>query len=157
MAGLRCVVPFSGISLAAGVGKTVCQIKAPANQRVKVVGWRLGFNGVVTTDQPIKVQGYHQSTAGTPGGGGTPTPNKLERSLAETPQTTAVTAPTGGAWTAEPTAGDLQYNNRCHPQGSNAETFYFTTEIWLKGGEWFGLFLTAPAANSVDGELIFEE
>lgn len=157
MAGLKCGVSFSGISLAAGVGKTVVQIKAPTNQRVKLAGFRLGFNGTVTTDGPIKIQGYHQSSAGTPGGGATPTPVKLERSLSETPQTTAVTAPTGAAWTTEPTTGDLQYNNRCHPQGSVSETFYFTSEIWIKGGEWFGLFLTSPQANSVDGELYFEE
>lgn len=157
MAGLACVVPFSGISLAAGVGKTVLQIKAPSNQRLRITGIRLGFNGTVTTDGPIKVQGYQQSTAGTPGGGTTPTPNKLQRSLAETPQTTAQTAPTSGAWTGEPTAGDLQYNNRCHPQGSVCENFFLTTEIWVAGGERFGLFLTAPVANSVDGELIFEE
>ena len=47
-----------------------------------------------------------------------------------------MTAPTGSAWTTEPTPGDLQYQNRCHPQGSNTETFYFTTEIWVKGGEY---------------------
>lgn len=157
MAGLRCAVPFSGISLAAGVGKTVVQLKAPSNQRVKLSAIRLGFNGVVTTDGPIKVQVYHQSAAGTPGGGGTPTPVKLERSLSETPQTTAVTAPTGSAWSAEPTAGDLQYNNRCHPQGAVSENYYLATEIWIKGGEWCGIFLTAPQANSVDGEIYFEE
>lgn len=156
MAGLRCIVPFSGIALAAGVLKTVIQIKAPANQRVRIVGWRLGFNGTVTTDGPIKIQGYQQTSAGT-GPGSSPSAGKLDRSLAETPLTTAQLAPTGAAWTTEPTLGDLQYNNRCHPQGSNSETFYFTTEIFVAGNERFGLVLTAPVGNSVDGELIWEE
>lgn len=155
MAALRGVVTFESIQIVTSANKTIVQLKAPSNQRVRITGFRIGCTGVVTTDAPLRVKGYQQTSAGT--GGTSATPQKLEQSLSETIQTTAQTGPASGAWTAEPTAGVVQYENRVHPQGALNETIYYTCDIIVKGGDYFGLVVFGSQANTLDGCLYFEE
>ncbi len=48
-----------------GVPKTLVQVQAPANARVKVLGWGISFDGTSITAQPANVYLARQTTAGT--------------------------------------------------------------------------------------------
>src|SRR6266702_558711 len=45
--------------------KTMLQVQAAANDRIRVLGWSVAFKGTSATDAPLIVQLMRQSTAGT--------------------------------------------------------------------------------------------
>jgi hypothetical protein len=159
MAGLRCAVTFSGIGGVSSAYKTLIQLAAPANQRVKVAAVRLACEGTVTTDPPVMVQYLRQTSAGSSTGTGAPAPVKLDADLSESIQTTATTGPTSGAWTtSEPTAGDVLYQDAIHPQGRIPEV-WILPEIWIPAGGRLGIRVNvgSGAVNSFGGTIYFEE
>jgi hypothetical protein len=157
MAGLNCVQTFSGVQGVASAFKTLCQLTAPANQRVRLKAVRLGCSGTVTTDPPIQVRLIVQTTGGTGGVSGTPV--SVDADLTETIQTTTLTGPTAAsAWTAEPTATNVVYLDTIHPQGRIPEV-HLLPELWIKGGGRIGLQVNvgSGATNTFYGALFFEE
>jgi hypothetical protein len=156
MAGLRCVQTFSGIAGVSSAYKTLVNLKTQTNQRIKITAVRLGGTGITTTDPPVLVQLLVQS--GTPSGGVTGSPVKLDDEMTETIQTQTLTGPTSGAWGTEPTAGNVKYQDAIHPQGRIPEVF-FQPELWVAGNSQFGLRVNVQsgAVNAFYGSIFWEE
>lgn len=128
--------------------KTLIQIVAAANHRVKILGFHISFDGTSTTPAPIAVRLLRQTTAGTMT---SLTPVKWDDSIGETLQTTAQHTAT-----AEPTAGDVLFS--ANIQQSGYEVIYpFGQEPIVGGGDRVGLEVTAGADVNAFAWIRFEE
>lgn len=150
MSGLGGFISTAEIALSAATAKTVIQLTAPSNRRVKIAGWGVFFDGISPSAEPVQVSLVIQTTAGTMT---SLTPIKLTRGADETIQSTAQHTAT-----AEPTATDEIDMAEVHPQGAY-EIYYpqGPTERWIGGGERVGIKCTAPAAVNVRAKITFEE
>lgn len=137
------------ISLTAATAKTVIQIVAAANHRVKVLSWGVYFDGTSATAEPVQVRLLRQTTAGTMT---SLTPTKRDDSIADTLLTTAQHTAT-----AEPTAGDLLEAKEIHPQSGYEKIYPLGGEVIVGGGDRVGIECTAPANVNVRAEIVFEE
>ena len=95
MAALQGQVSLGSTALAAATAKTAFRVKAPANQRVKVLGYGFYFDGTSNAAAPVQLQ-IGRITADGTFTAGTITPDEEE--LSETFQTSV-----GTNATAEPT------------------------------------------------------
>lgn len=121
------------IACVAATAKTLLQLIAAANHRVKNVYFTISFEGVTPSDAPAQVRVLKQTTAGTVT---TLTLVKDDDTQDETLQTTA-----GHSATAEPTASDVKYSQFVHPQGGARELGPFT----IPGGQRLGIEVTVAA------------
>jgi len=149
MAAFQGVIQSAEVALTAATAKTVIQLVAAANQRVKILGWGVFFDGTSTTAEPVQVTLARQSTAGTTSA---LTPVKVDDSLAETLLTTA-----RHTATAEPTTGDVVDVIEVHPQQGYEKLYPLGQEIIVGGGDRLGIICTAPAAVNVRAKMFFEE
>lgn len=149
MAGIIGRVNSGEVALAASTAKTVLQLVAAANHRVKVLGLSIMGKGTGTNDTPVKFRVLRQTTAGTMTAA---TPVKNNDSDDETLQTTAQHTAT-----AEPTAGDVLMFGEVHPQSGYAVWYPYGQELVIKGGSRLGIELTAAAIQTFVAELVFEE
>ena len=142
MADLQFTVkPTVEVALAAATAKTVLQVKAPANQRVKIKGWGVFFDGTGVSAEPINVKLVRQSTAGTMT---SVTPARCDDSLPETIQSTgSVNA------SAEPTSGEVLQFRNVHPQSGYEHLYGIGDEDKIKGGGYVGIVCDAPAVVNV--------
>jgi len=136
-------------ALAAATQETLIQLVAPANHRVKVLGWGIFFDGVSTTAEPVDVVLQRQSTAGT---GAALTPVPLDDSLAETLQVSAQQD-----FTVEPTSGAILDTAEVHPQQGYQVMYPLGQEPIIGGGDRVGLRATAPAVVNCRAKIFFEE
>jgi len=148
MAGLRWIAQTSEVALAAATAKTIVQVVAPTNQRLKIKRWGVFFDGISPTEAPVQVRLLRQSTAGTMS---SLTPTKLGTE-GETVQATAQHTAT-----AEPTAGDVLDVAEVHPQSGYEVIFPAGEEIEVGGGGRVGIECTAPAIVNVRAKIIAEE
>lgn len=149
MAGIIGHIPSNEVSLTAATLKTVLQIVAAANHRVKVLGIELFFKGTSTTDTPVKVRVLRQTTAGTMTAATVvANDNSIDETLQTTGQHTA---------TAEPTAGDVLKMWEVHPQSGLICYFPIGEEIIVKGGGRLGIECTAAQGQTAAANFIFEE
>jgi hypothetical protein len=88
MAALQGQVSIPQTALPAGSSLTVCRLKAPTNQRVRVLGYGFFFDGTSNTAQPVQVQ--IRRIAADVASPSAPTIPTNEEELAETFQTSAV-------------------------------------------------------------------
>ena len=144
MAALRAVIRKSAITTGTAL-KTLLQLIAPANQRLKILEIGIGFHGVVNTNQPIQVDLVRQSTAGTMT---SLTAVPIDEDTTETPQATA-----GHTATVEPTAGNVLATWPIHPQTAMIYTFPKGDEIVVKGGSRLGLCCTVLDGNSTTADV----
>lgn len=144
MAALNAIVSRAAVATGTAL-KTILQIKAPANQRVKLKRFTIGFHGISNTAEPILVNLYRQSTAGTMSSA---TPAPMDEDTTEAIQTTAQHTAT-----SEPTAGVIVGTWTVHPQTG----VDIPTDIVLKGGGYLGLVVTAAAGVNCDASMEFEE
>lgn len=144
MAGLIGRVSTPQIALVAATAKTVLQIIAAANHRVKVQRVSVSFEGTSPTDAPVQVDIYRQTTGGTMT---STSPVKDNDADDETLQTTAARNAS-----AEPTATDLLESKLCHPQ-SRIDFGPFT----IPGGGRLGVKITAPNVVDCIASAVFEE
>jgi len=149
MAGIIGHIPSNEVSLTAATAKTVLQIVAATNHRVKVLGIELFFKGTSTTDTPVKVRILRQTDAGTTSAA---TPVANDNSIDETLQTTG-----RHTATVEPTAGDVLKMWEVHPQSGLIYCFPIGEEIIVKGGGRLGVECTAAQAQTCAANFIFEE
>lgn len=149
MAAFQFSAVTAEIALTAATAKTVLQVVAPTNHRVKVLSWGVYFDGVSSAAEPVQVRLLRQTTAGTMT---SLTLVKRDNSLSETIQSTAQHTAT-----AEPTAGDVLEGKEVHAQGGYEKIFPFGQEIIIGGGGRLGIECTAPAGVNVRAELICEE
>jgi len=148
MAGIFGVAQTAEVALAAATAKTVIQLVAPANHRVRVLGWGIFFDGVNTAGEPVQVRVMRQTTAGTMSA---LTPVQVQP-VSETIQSTAQHTAT-----AEPTAGDLIDMIECHPQQGYEVKFPMGQEIIIAGSGRLGIECTAPAIVNCRAKFFFAE
>jgi hypothetical protein len=130
--------------------KTILQIVAAANHRVKVLGFEIGFKGISPTEVPVLVQACVQTTAGTMTAA---TPVKLNDDDGETLQTTAQHTAT-----VEPTTGNVKWAVPIHPQTHRSVVFPPGRELIINGGDKLGIRVTSPAqSGTVNITAIVEE
>jgi len=148
MAGLICVALTAEVALAAATAKTIMQIIAPANQRLKIKRWGVFFDGISGTAAAVEVRLLRQTDAGT-----VSALTPVSQAVAtETVQTTA-----GHTATVEPTAGDILDMAEVHPQSGYEVIIPFDMPIEIPGGGRVGIECTAPAIVNVRAKIIFEE
>jgi len=129
--------------------KTLLQLVAAANHRVKVKEISVSFKGVSNTDAPILVQVLRQTTAGTMSA---LTLAKMNESDAETLQTTGQHTAT-----VEPTGTSEVMGEEVHPQGGYTWQAPFGGELIIQGGDRLGVAVTAGVSVSGKARIIFEE
>lgn len=137
------------VALSAATAKTVLQVVAAANHRVKVLSWGVYFDGTSSSAEPVQVRLLRQTTAGTMSA---LTPTKRDDSIGETLQTTAQHTAS-----AEPTAGDVLEAKEVHPQAGYEKIYPFGGEVIIGGGDRLGIECTAPASVNARCEIVFEE
>lgn len=144
-----CVQPTAEIACYnAGSAKTVLQVKAPANQRIKVKGWGIFFDGQTVTGAPIIVKLVRQSSTGS-----MTALTPVKRGVAaETIQATAQHSAT-----AEPTAGDILDVLEIHPQSGYEVHFQKGNEIIIPGGGYLGIQVVAAEEINCVPKLFCEE
>lgn len=151
MAGLECTATVRAVTSGTTSRKTLIQILAPTNQRLKVKSFGVYGNGVSSSAEPLLVELVEQTTAGTltalaelP----------IHLSAAETPQAAA----TGSPVTAEPTsATDPIDVAEHHPQGGYERAYAPDREIIVGGGKRVAVVVTAAAAVNVTAKIEWEE
>jgi len=137
------------IALTAATAKTVLQVIAPTNHRVKILSYGVSFDGTSSSAEPVQVRLIRQTTAGTMT---SLTPTKRDNSLSETLLVTAQHTAT-----AEPTAGDLLDAMEVHPQGGYEFICPQGQEFIIGGGGRVGIECTAPANVNVRAKLVWDE
>lgn len=151
MAGVRGSFTSGDVALVAATTKTIAQLVAAANQRILVDMISVAFDGVTPTNEPVTIQIYRQTTAGT--GGSAYTPKKLDNTDTETLQTTSQYNITG----PEPTYGDLLYSVLVHPQAGLILQLPENRRLIVPGGTRLGVVLTAPQNVNANCTILFEE
>lgn len=140
MAGLIYAVSVYQFQTVVDTLDTLVQIKAPTNQRLRVVGYGVAFSGTSVTETPIEVQLLWQTTDGT---GTAATEVKYDGSLGETVQGVGQVAP----FSAEPTAGDVIKKWYQHPQVPFEVMLPADQAIWVGGGDRVALNCTPEDAS----------
>lgn len=148
MASIRCSAVTAEVALDTAA-KTVLQVVAATNQRVKVTRWGVFFDGVSSTDAPVLVQLLRQTTAGTMS---SLTPVKEDNLGSESLQTTAQHTAS-----VEPTDSDVIRRRNVHPQSGYLEIFPLGQELIIPGGGRLAVKCTAGAAVNVVAEIGYEE
>jgi len=139
MANNQFVLESGSVACTVGSAKTIVQAVAPANIRVKLLGFGVAFDGILTTGQPVGVRVLRQTTAGTMSA---LTPVNTN-SVSETIQTTAQYNAT-----AEPTAGNVLYNGQIHPQQALLWQYPYGAEYIIPGGGRVGIECNVVAGQS---------
>jgi hypothetical protein len=148
MAGLNFVAQTAEIATGTSK-KTLLQLVAAANHRVKVKEISISFDGTSNTAAPILVQALRQSDAGTMSA---LTLVKWDADDDETLQTTAQHTAT-----AEPTGTTEVLGEQVHPQGGYTWQAPFGGEIVINGGDRLGIAVTAGADVNAKVRAICEE
>jgi hypothetical protein len=149
MACIKLVAKTAEVALAADTAKTVLQVVAPTNQRLKITRWGVAFDGVSVTAAPAVVLLERQTTAGTMS---SLTPKKTQSSGSETIQSSAQHTAT-----AEPTSGDELDGFNVHPQGSYDILLPMDEHFEVPGGGRVGIKITSPAVVNVIAKIYYEE
>lgn len=149
MAGLIGVAQTAEIATGTSK-KTLLQIIAAANHRVKIKEISISFDGTSNTAAPILVQVLRQTD--TPSSMTSLTPEKFNESDQETLQTTAYHTAT-----SEPTGTSAVLRENVHPQGGYTWQPGFGSELIIEGGNILGIAVTAGADVNAVVRVVFEE
>lgn len=149
MAGLDFIARQGEIALVATTARTVLQVVAPANQRVKIKEWGVFFDGTSVTAESVVIQIVKQTDAGTMSA---LTPVKRDSSIPGTIQSTAQHTAT-----VEPTTTDIVDEIEVHPQQGYEKIFPLGGELWIPAGERRAIRCNAPANVNVNTKLVCEE
>lgn len=155
MAALQFSVNVPKIPLTAATAKTVAQVKAAANQRVKVLGFEFYFDSTSTTPGSAQLRILRQSSAGTSLVAATP--QAVEPELTETIQSTCQT----GSLTTqtEPTAGAVIRTPAIPITSGLVISLPYGQEIIVGGGGYIGFEVTTPSGTTINvyGSVLCEE
>ena len=149
MADLFFTAQTAEVALVAATVKTVLQVVSPANHRVRLKRWKVAFDGVAATAEPVQVELLRQTTAGTMSA---LTPVGSDDSISEAIQSTAQHTAT-----AEPTAGDILDSVEVHPQSGYEVIYPDGWEKKIGGGDRMAIRCTAPANVNVRAQMDCEE
>ena len=148
MAGILGMAQIDGVATGTSK-KTLLQLVAASNHRVKVSEWGISFNGTSTTAAPIEVEIARQSDAGT---ATSLTLQKIDADGDETLQTTGQHTAT-----SEPTESAVIRREYVHPQAGYTWQAPFGQEIVINGGDRLAIVVTAGASVSAQAHFVFEE
>lgn len=150
MADMRFIAQTSEVSLTTATAKTVLQVIAPLNQRVKILGWGVFFDGTSTTAEPAQIRLLRQTTAGTMSALTPAVQGVYSETLQSTAQHTA---------TVEPTAGNVIDIAEAHTQGGYEVKYPIGQEPILPSEGRIGIEVTATFSGSLAcrAKLICEE
>jgi hypothetical protein len=148
MAAIDAIAQTAEVALAGATAKTVIQIVAPANQRLRVKSWGVSFDGTSETNAPVEVVLMRQSTAGTMSALTPVNKGVGTETLQVTAQHTA---------TAEPTSGNILDAMEVHPQSGYEKVYVPGSEVLVPGGGRLGVVCTAPDAVNVRAKIEYEE
>lgn len=143
----------TAIALTAATAETVLQVIAPTNQRVKILGFGVYFDGATPTAVPVIVQLRRQTTAI----GGTPTAVTIYKSDDMIGTTIQTTATTYGTSPTEPTNTDVLKRIEVHPQTGYEFSYPYGQEAIIGSGERVGIICNAPAGVNVIPYIRIEE
>jgi hypothetical protein len=140
--------------------ESILQVVAPANQRVKVVGWGVFFDGTSVTQEPVSVRitGSASGSQGTwtyaltaPNANGSKT---VTNGASETVQSIASTPAT-----VEPTVATIFDSCEIHPQSGYEVRLPLGQEFIVEGGKSVQIELTTASGVTpgVKCKLICEE
>lgn len=146
MAALLLTANSGSQTVAAATAKTILQLTAAAQHRIRIQGFSITVGGVVPLDLIVRV--LRQTTAGTSGTAVTPV--KLDSAAAETIQTTAATN-----FSVEPTVGVVLEYKRL--QGAFEKIYPLGQELIVPGGGIIGIEVTCATTATVACEFKFEE
>jgi hypothetical protein len=151
MAGLAFDVNIPSKALSAASATCVGFVTAPANQRIKVLGYGFYFDGTSNSAQPVEIK-LARPTAGTLTTGGTAI--ACDQGITETIQSTV-----GLAASVEPTltASLVCKTITVHPQLGYEYLAPLGQEEMVKGGQNFVFSANAPAGVNIRGYMKFEE
>jgi hypothetical protein len=149
MAAIYFSAATAAVSLSAATAKTVLQIVAPSNQRVRVNKFSVSFNGTSATAEPVYVRILKQTTAGT-------MTSLTPRALVPLVSGEAINTTAQHTATVEPSASDVLRTLHVHPQGGHTEILH-PLPIVLLESERLGIECTAPGNVSVIANLECEE
>ncbi len=148
-------VKTAEIAMVAATAKTVLQITAAANRKVKVASWGVSFDGIVVTEEPAVVELIRSTTSGT--GAGSPPSG----TLLDDDESGSVGYTAAHNFSAEPTMGDIVDAFTVHPQGLYQIWFPDSWEVYtsLEAGtaDWLNIRVTAPSAVDVIAKLFCED
>lgn len=158
MAGLQFCAQTTEEALAAGVAESNLLVVAPANQRVKVLGWGVYFDGTSTTAEAVDILVGGGTTAGT-------WTNTLDGTVGDADG--CITKINGAAETIQSVAKELctveptytvAYDMvKVHPQAGYEMKYPIGQEPIVKGGDFVAIRCNAPAIVNVRCKLICEE
>jgi hypothetical protein len=153
MAALQGYVDLPSTSLATATQKTVVQITAPTNQRVKVLAYGFYFDGTVNSAVPVQIQiGRISTTTSTTYTSATPSP--VEPECTETFQGTYQIQ---NSSVTEPTYTKIMKTFTVHPQLGYEYLAPLGQEDIVPGGGIMGINCNAPASVDVRGYVRIEE
>lgn len=138
MAGVRFKLDSGDIAFTAAT-KTILQLIAAANVRLRIERVTIGFKGIVATEVPVGCELLRQTSAGTMSAA---TVEKQNESDDETLQVTAQHTAT-----SEPAASTIKRAEPIHPQTSREWVFPPGRDLFVKGGERLGFRLNSPAQS----------
>ncbi len=157
MADLKFIAETAKVALAAATPQTVLRVVAPANIRVKVLGWAVYFDGIDPAGIPVEVRVITGTAAGTFTNtltetytvyGGKSEINATANNVSSTAATTV---------TSEPTVLAVFDVATVHPQGKHEVYFPKDAMPVVAGGGFVAIECTAPAIVNVRAKLICEE
>lgn len=148
-------IPFAGVTSGTAL-KTLCQVALGANIVGRLVEWSVSFEGTNAAAVPVLIQLNRQTTAGTGGVSATPQPRAGEPAASGI-GLTALTGPLAATWTAEPTAGAVQFNQRFTPVGLGPYIQYpYQREIAIAASARLAIVITAAVAVNCTGVMTIE-
>lgn len=149
MADFIGILQTAEVALAASTAKTVIQLTAPTNTRLKLLSYKVSFDGVSPTAEPAQVRLLRQTTAGTMS---SLNPVKQDSGISDTLRSTGQHTAT-----VEPTAGDVLDNIECHPQSGYEKLYPYGQEIKIPGTTRLGVEVTCPSVVNVRAVFVFDE
>jgi hypothetical protein len=145
-------IPSTSMNVTGGI--TIFAVKAPTNQRVKVLGYGFYFDGISNSAQPVQIKigrltlftGSYTTTA----------PNPEEPEITLTIQASTYVANTNAA-TAEPSYSTMLKTITVHPQLGYEYLAPLGQEDIVGGAGYIGFQVAAPATVNIRGYVKCEE
>ncbi len=166
MAAIKFIAQTAEVSLTAATTLTVLNVVAPTNQRVKVLGWGVSFDGINTTILETPVDTYTKPSieveliTGTSAG-------TYSHTLGALDLNGSLTQIDGGSGTiqsaansvasSEPTATGVVDSVEVNPVAYFEKSFPKGNEPVINGGSFVAIRCTAPDAVNCRVKLICEE
>lgn len=141
MAGVGFYMTAGEIALSAATAKTIIEVTAAANHRVRIDSIGFFFDSTTVTNEPVVVELIRITTTGTGTDG---TPQKLDPDYSET-----LAVDFKYNFTSEPTGITVLKTWNIHPQSGYEVVLPLNRPIWLPGGDLIGIRCTAPDAVNV--------